>query len=77
MRKPFDCPKCGKRFTTKHGTLEHIITVHGSGAAEPRVRPKPPRHDTDQSLADISVEAHLKQAMGEELDELEASLIFD
>ena len=77
MRKPFDCPMCGKRFTTKHGTKMHIDQVHGIDAAHPRRRPKPERVEREQSLADISIEAHLKQAMGEPLDELEQSLIFD
>lgn len=77
MRKAFDCPKCGKCFTTKHGTAMHIEQVHGTIAAEPRKRPKHPRYERDPSLADISVDAYLKRAMGEPLDPLEKSLIND
>lgn len=76
MRKPFDCPKCGKCFGSRHGTARHIVDVHGGGF-EPRKRPKPQIIDREMSLADISVEAYLKRAMGEPLDELEESLIFD
>lgn len=76
MRKPFDCPKCGKVFTTHRGATDHIQDVHGGGV-EPRKRPKPPKVEREPSLADISVEAHLKRAMGESLDPLEESLIFD
>jgi uncharacterized C2H2 Zn-finger protein len=76
MRKPFDCPKCGKCFTTKHGAADHIRDLHG-GEIEPRKRKAPPRVEREMSLADISIEAHLKRAMGESLDPLEESLIFD
>jgi len=76
MRKPFGCPKCGKVFSTKHGTAMHIDQKHGGGV-EPRKRKAPSQIEREQSLADISVEAHLKRAMGEPLDALEESLIFD
>lgn len=76
MRKPWQCRKCGKNFTTKHGAEQHGRDAHGA-ELEPVKRKKPPRTEREPSLADISVEAHLKLAMGEPLDELEQSLIFD
>jgi|GEM_PF-6000929 len=76
MRKPFDCPRCGKCFTTKLGAQMHIDAVHGADAAKARKRPKPPKPpEREMSLAEIAVEAHLKRAMGDELDPLEESLI--
>jgi len=54
----------------------HIDQVHGDGAAKARKRPKPPRPpEHEMSLAEISIEARLKRAMGEPLDPLEESLI--
>ena len=34
MRKPFDCPRCGKCFKTKSGAQMHIDNVHGADAAQ-------------------------------------------
>ena len=74
MRKPWQCPKCGKPFHSKKSALQHGRDAHGIQIA-PVKRAKPKREDSEPSLADISVEAHLKQAMGEPLDPLEESLI--
>lgn len=76
MRKPFDCPLCGKCFGSKQGAQMHIDQVHGEGTVKARKRPKPPRpSEREMSLAEISVEARLKRAMGDPLDPLEESLI--
>lgn len=54
----------------------HIDQVHGAGVAQARKRPKPPKPpEREMSLAEISIEARLKRAMGEPLDPLEESLI--
>lgn len=77
MTKTWDCPKCGKCFTSQHGTRDHIRDAHGGGI-DPRKRKRAPvRDDSDMSLADIAVEAELKRLMGEPLDALEESLLND
>jgi hypothetical protein len=68
--------RCKKPFATRQGAVQHSIDKHGE-ELEPVRRKKPPREEREPSLADISVEAHLKRAMGEPLDALEESLIFD
>ena len=68
--KNFMCPKCSKRFTTTKGAIMHITDVHGGGV-KPRKRDKRVTKEQEESLADISVNAFLKVAMGGELDPLE------
>lgn len=80
MRKAWKCPKCGHYFTTRHGTIAHMRDKHGIENGEPVKREKQPKKErdyADMSLAEISIEASMKQAMGEPLDPLEESLIFD
>jgi hypothetical protein len=75
MSKKWDCPACGKPFYSKRSTAQHIKDVHGEATVDPRRRKlPPPKPEREMSLADISVEAHLKVAMGMPLDELEQSL---
>lgn len=76
MRKRLKCMRCGKPFNSRQGAIQHSIDKHGE-ELEPVPNERPAREEQEQSLADISVEAHLKRAMGEELDPLEESLIFD
>ena len=76
MRKPFDCPSCGKCFTTKSGAQMHIDAVHGADAAQARKRPKPPKPtEWEMIMAEIADEVRLKRLMGEPLNPLEESLI--
>lgn len=76
--KPFECPKCRKRFTTDHGAQMHIDMAHGGDGVARKVvarkRKKPPRPEREMSMADIAVEAELKVLMGDDLDPLEQSL---
>ena len=87
MSQRLECQYCGKVLKTPKGRGAHEQMVHGHGVppeahakAVERRRRRNARLEAEsqrQSLADIAVEASLKAAMGEPLDDLEASLIFD
>lgn len=82
-----ECQYCGKVMKTPKGRSAHEHMVHGHGMtpeahakAVERRRKRNARLEAEsqyQSLADMAIEASLKSAMGEPLDDLEASLIFD
>lgn len=64
------CPLCDKHTKDANGLYMHMKAKHGAKAA----RAHDQRPEPEMSLADISIQAHLKMAMGEELDPLEQSL---
>ena len=66
------CSRCHKIFSSRAGCDMHIRDLH-KGKGERIAVPK--REPEEESLADISIEAELKRACGEELDPLEESLI--
>ncbi len=74
MRKSWECPCCGKCFMSERGTRDHIRDAHHTDSA-PRRRPKPPKPDRELSIADQMIDAQLRQAMGEQLDETELWLV--
>ncbi len=73
MASELSCPHCSKHLRDANSLYQHMKAKHGAAAA----RKLDQRPEREMSLADISVEARLKQAMGEPLDALEESLIFD
>lgn len=75
MTKKWRCPICKKRFKRPNSVGNHARDAHGEVVAAERVDKT--EDEDDRSLADIAVEAELKRAMGEPLDPLEDSLIFD
>lgn len=69
MGKPWDCPRCGKPFTTSRGVVDHGRDKHGA-EIEPRRRRKPePGPEREPSFAERDIAARLAVAMGEPTDD--------
>lgn len=66
--KPFKCSRCGKRFTTPHGTEMHIAEKHDGGTVEKHV-PRHERDDYEPSMAETLIDATIAHACGEEVDD--------
>lgn len=62
--KKWECSTCHKKFNTKQGATSHIRDYHPKKKDEaiPAVYP---RRESEESMADIFVNAYLNRAMGE------------
>ena len=67
-RKEFTCPTCGKRFASASSQYQHAKKLKHKRLPRP--------DNSEESMADIAVDAAIKRMCGEKLDILEASLLY-